>query len=224
MVSLFVIFACRKKSKGTMKTEEKYKDDIAGLIINAAQKRFGIYGVQKTTMREIANDLNISKAALYYYFPDKESLYNEIITREQKEFLRNLEEEIGNLDDPAESLRKYAMGRLSYFRKLLNLSRIRLAYMADLKPLIAESHRNFHEEEKNLIMTILEKGRKEGLFMINDTDRTATLYLDLLRGLRRAYMAVRDPIVIDETEFKEFSERVNDITVIFINGLKCRNK
>ena len=43
------------------------------LIIEASQKRFGIFGVEKTSMREIADDLKLSKASLYYYFPDKES-------------------------------------------------------------------------------------------------------------------------------------------------------
>ena len=44
-------------------------------IIESAQKRFGIFGLMKTTMREIAEDLNMSKGLLYYYFPDKEHLY-----------------------------------------------------------------------------------------------------------------------------------------------------
>ena len=56
------------------------------LIIEAAQKRFGLYGVEKTSMREIANDLKLSKASLYYYFPDKESLYKAVVEKEQKEF------------------------------------------------------------------------------------------------------------------------------------------
>lgn len=39
-------------------------------IIEAAIKRFAHFGVGKTTMTEIGNDLSLSKASLYYYFPD----------------------------------------------------------------------------------------------------------------------------------------------------------
>ena len=35
------------------------------LIIEASQKRFGLFGIEKTSMREIANDLKLSKASLY---------------------------------------------------------------------------------------------------------------------------------------------------------------
>src|SRR5690606_16924398 len=44
------------------------------LIIEAAVRRFGHFGIAKTTMAEIAADLSMSKASLYYYFPDKNHL------------------------------------------------------------------------------------------------------------------------------------------------------
>ena len=62
------------------------------LILDAAQKRFGLYGIEKTSMREIADDLNLSKASLYYYFPDKESLYRAVVEKEQSEFLDRIAE------------------------------------------------------------------------------------------------------------------------------------
>ena len=48
-------------------------------IIQAAIKRFAHFGVSKTTMSEIAADLSLSKASLYYYFPDKLNLYAEVL-------------------------------------------------------------------------------------------------------------------------------------------------
>jgi TetR/AcrR family transcriptional repressor of mexJK operon len=37
-------------------------------ILEAATRRFAHFGMAKTTMSEIAKDLNFSKALLYYYF------------------------------------------------------------------------------------------------------------------------------------------------------------
>jgi len=51
------------------------QDQKREAIIEAALKRFAHFGVAKTTMTEIGNDLAISKASLYYYFPDKINLY-----------------------------------------------------------------------------------------------------------------------------------------------------
>jgi AcrR family transcriptional regulator len=41
--------------------KRKINDNKAELIIQIAQKRFGLYGIEKTSMREIAGDLGISK-------------------------------------------------------------------------------------------------------------------------------------------------------------------
>ena len=51
-------------------------------IIKFAQKRFGQYGFEKTTMNEIASDLNMCKGSLYYYFPDKEHIYLAVAKKE----------------------------------------------------------------------------------------------------------------------------------------------
>lgn len=48
-------------------------------IVNAALKRFGHFGYSKTTMNELADDLQITKANLYYYYPDKMALFVDVI-------------------------------------------------------------------------------------------------------------------------------------------------
>src|SRR5665647_1637870 len=96
------------------------------IIIEASQKRFGVFGVEKTSMREIADDLKLSKASLYYYFPDKETLYKAVVEKEQTEFILKISERISSIYEPEGLLLEYANSRLSYFRTLLNLSRLRL--------------------------------------------------------------------------------------------------
>jgi AcrR family transcriptional regulator len=191
-------------------------------IINAAQKRFGIYGVEKTTMKEIADDLHMSKAALYYYFPDKEDLYAMVVEKEQAEFLKIIEKDFGTSHDPARNLKKYALTRLAYFRKLLSISRIRQTSFGELKPRIATLMIRFREKEKEHIKKVLEEGVKDGQFNIDDPGNTAALFLDLLRGLRSAFIAEKDLLIIDETEYQLLSDKVKEITDIFINGLMCK--
>ena len=50
-------------------------------ILDAAHHRFLHYGYSKTTMNEIAGDLSMSKALLYYYFPDKSQLYVAVMSK-----------------------------------------------------------------------------------------------------------------------------------------------
>lgn len=51
------------------------------MILEAALKRFKRFGLAKTTMDEIAKDLEISKGSLYYYFPDKDRIYIAVVER-----------------------------------------------------------------------------------------------------------------------------------------------
>lgn len=128
------------------------------LIVDVAQKRFGLYGVEKTSMREIADDLKLSKASLYYYFPDKESLYRAVVEKEQVEFILKISERILRIQEPDQLLREYANSRLSYFRTLLNLSRLRFENYSNLKPVFRETIQLFKEKEKEIIIKIFEKG------------------------------------------------------------------
>lgn len=56
-------------------------------IILAARKRFAYYGFSKVTMDEIAADIGMAKASLYYYFPTKVDLFIAVVTEEQDQFI-----------------------------------------------------------------------------------------------------------------------------------------
>ncbi len=51
------------------------------LILEAARKQFIQKGFAATRMQEIADEANINKAMLHYYFRSKEKLYQEIIVQ-----------------------------------------------------------------------------------------------------------------------------------------------
>lgn len=198
------------------------KTDKVQLIIEASQKRFGLFGIEKTSMREIADDLNLSKASLYYYFPDKESLYKAVVEKEQAEFLSNITNRIFNFHEPEQLLLEYSNARLSYFRSLLNLSRIRLEAFSDLKPTFRDTIALFKEKEKEIIKMIFDKGIESGIFFITDTDQTASLYLDLLRGLRVAVVNEKKTLIIEQEEYELLLGKTIAFTKIFIKGLKYR--
>jgi AcrR family transcriptional regulator len=198
------------------------KVDKVNLIIEASQKRFGLFGLEKTSMREIAADLKLSKASLYYYFPDKESLYKAVVEKEQLEFLSSISERMSTIHEAEQLLLEYANSRLSYFRSLLNLSRLRLEAFSDLKPVFRETIQLFREKEKEIIIRIFERGIEDGVFYITDTDQTASLYLDLLKGLRVTIVNDKKTLFIDQEEYDLILNKTISFTKIFIKGLKYR--
>jgi AcrR family transcriptional regulator len=196
--------------------------DKVQMIIEASQRRFGLYGLEKTSMREIADDLNLSKASLYYYFPDKESLYKAVVEKEQAEFIFCISERISSFHEPEQLLLEYANARLSYFRTLLNLSRLRLESYSGIKPVFRETILKFKEKEIEIVKRIFEKGITAGVFYINDTDQTASLYLDLLKGLRIIVINEKKTLFIEQDEYDLLLEKTIEFTNIFIRGIKSK--
>jgi len=198
------------------------KTDKVKMIIEASQKRFGLYGIEKTSMREIASDLKLSKASLYYYFPDKESLYKAVVEKEQNEFIANISERILSIQEPEQLLLEYSGIRLSYFRTLLNLSRLRLEAYTGLKPGFRDTIQIFKEKEKEIIKRIFEKGISTGIFYIENTDQTASLFLDLLKGIRITLVNEKETLFIEQEEYDLLLEKTIAFTNVFIKGLKYK--
>jgi len=205
------------------KAEESFeRRNKVNLIISGAQKRFGLFGVEKTSMQEIANDLKLSKASLYYYFPDKESLYKAVVEKEQVEFLNNITQRILSIEEPEQLLLEYVHTRLSYFRTLLNLSRLRFEAYSDLKPVFRESIKAFNEKEMEIIENIFKKGISSGKFSVKNIEQTASLFLDLLKGLRISVVNDKTMMIIEKEEYDQLLEKTLAFTEIFINGLKIK--
>ena len=72
-------------------------------------------------MDEIAGDVEMGKASLYYYFPTKENLFQEVLMQEQNEFVSEIELVLQNETSAEDKLLQYVDLRLKYFQKLFNL-------------------------------------------------------------------------------------------------------
>lgn len=65
-------------------------------IIRAASKRFARHSLFKTTLDEIARDLRISKASLYYYFESKDQLFYETVRWDGDQFVEEIKSIFNN--------------------------------------------------------------------------------------------------------------------------------
>jgi AcrR family transcriptional regulator len=202
---------------------DKEKPDKTEQIIEAAQKRFGLYGLEKTSMQEIANDIGLSKASLYYYFPDKESIYKAVIEKEQKEFIRKITLKVNSRKDPDKILIEYISARLEYFRTLLNLGRLKHDEFSSIKPVLKDLLDSFSETETGIISGILKAGIENGIFVKMNTSQAAALFLDMIKGLRISVLTSKDLLTIDPEEFDRLHSRTLEFTRIFIKGIK-KNK
>jgi len=90
-----------------MRSENITKDKI----LKTAAELFAEMGYERTSMREIAARCAITKPALYYYFPDKKTLFQEIIETVIKYNERASQEIADSNQSPVEKLYALAFNR-----------------------------------------------------------------------------------------------------------------
>jgi AcrR family transcriptional regulator len=193
-------------------------------ILATARKRFGQFGMDKTTMQELADDIGMSKGSIYYYFPDKQQLYRAVIDREYEEFLALVNVKLKSLNDPAEMLRQYSSLRLQHIGSLSNLSRISNEEMQGLKSLMADKWKIYREKEKEVICAVLKMGISKGLFEKREPTEIANLFLDVLKSLRLSILKHKEFIYLEPEEFETLVRKQELLTEIFINGLRSGKK
>jgi len=64
---------------------EQEKKNIRIRLIHSGKEAFGLYGIKKTSVDELAKNAGISKGAFYNFFPSKEDLYFAIIRHYETE-------------------------------------------------------------------------------------------------------------------------------------------
>jgi Transcriptional regulator len=188
-------------------------------ILKVAQERFGHYGFAKTTMREIASDMAISKATLYYYFPDKESLFKAVIGKEQDDFFYILDHKLTVLQRAEDMLHEFSNVRLGYFKTFLNLSKLRVSDFSTYNIKLGYLSQELATHELEMVTDIMHKGKEDGDFNIDDCSKYAQLFLDLFKGLRIVVSKRKELNYISQEDYDIMEEQMRMFVNIFILGI-----
>jgi AcrR family transcriptional regulator len=177
----------------------KNADKKQHCILDAAQHRFACYGFAKTSMEEIASDIGLSKASLYYYFAAKEDLFLAVIAREQKEFIEQMEKMVGKCDSSKSKLQEYILNQLMLLKKLDNLRILNQQAARELHPILHDVFKAFALEEVRIMQTIVNEGIERAEFFADSAEKTALLLVHILQGLRLKYIKI-NPLHSPDTQ------------------------
>ena len=152
-------------------------------IIEVALKRFSHFGFHKTTMNEIADDLRITKANLYYYYPDKSSLILDAICS-LATHIHNQEKEIvaAYSGDLIGTLKRMLELRACYMRRyyVLHINE-NLDWIKGID--IASTMEKFLQKEIDLIQQLLQTAVDRKELKLSDTRKAAETFVEIQKGL-----------------------------------------
>lgn len=191
-------------------------------IIEAALKRFSHFGINKTTMSEIAEDIAVSKANLYYYFPDKTALVIEVIKHLIAEGMQAYNEILNQSISVLEMLIRFLKIRKDFFEK---------HYLLHITLGFADSHLDMEELEalreyaETKELEILHKTFKKGIDTLElvtfDVKIISQMYFTILKGIAMVSISgISNKDIPDISVFSEIFEKQKIASTIFLNGLR----
>jgi TetR/AcrR family transcriptional regulator len=193
-------------------------------ILEAARKRFAHFGLAKTTMTDIASDIGMSKASLYYYFPDKEHLFTAVIEQEMNSFIERTEALLDAPGSATDKILQYVKDKLVSFQQLINLGKFSFANFDSLKPAFSKLHDDFLRKENKVVEKILVLGVNKKEFTIDNPALTAEVFVSVMRGLRTMIIKQRDSYFLGDEDYATLQKYQEHFTELFLKGITRTNK
>ncbi|RZK21810.1 MAG: TetR/AcrR family transcriptional regulator [Flavobacterium sp.] len=191
-------------------------------IIEGAIKRFIHYGIQKTTMNEIAEDLSVSKPSLYYYFPDKSSLIEGVIEKIFSDYFEAVQKDLYTDITLEERFAIFTDIRFKFFQKyyMLHLSGVTPDASLNSDTLKA-TFMSMKKKNIDMYTDILKRSVEKAEIAEVDLEKTAELYLESMMGITSlCIMHGNKELFPSKKEMKIILEKQHSLSRIFVKGLK----
>jgi AcrR family transcriptional regulator len=195
------------------------KDEIVRTdIINAAEKLFQQFGLRKTTMEDIAKAMGKGKSTLYYYYTNKEEIFDAVVMKEMWEVFDITKNAVENATTAAQKLKAFAIAKIAALSQKSNLYQIVTGEVKERHRCFETAKKEYYQQEVKLVSGILRHGVQAGEFddvIAQDLDVLPIVIVSAFAGLSRD--------LFTHHQFPGIETRVESIVNILVNGLRERH-
>lgn len=192
------------------------KEEKAESILNTAKKMFGRYGLQKTSLDEIARMARVAKATIYNYFGSKDRVYLEVLRREANEIVKKISLSVDQEVLPVNKLIAFARAKFRYMRQAINILNLDRDGIEKVLPNAESIRSKLFDREVDIIRSILEEGVEKDIFRLNNVPLTASAIGYALKGFELNWLVQKSEEQIDH--------HLNELTNIIFYGLMSEKR
>jgi AcrR family transcriptional regulator len=188
-------------------------------ILDAFVRLVSRFGVDKTTMQDVAKETGLSIGTIYSEFKNKEDLIEAYINNTGRMILARyrllLDEEL----PPERLLHRFILGLFENSCRILEDRGLCQFFQGT--DTIKVLHKNFSKREKlnveieKMIEIIITRGVREGVFVIQDIPKTSGLFLKAFEGYWKDLFLYREP--------ERILREVEDMYVFLVEAIRNRN-
>jgi TetR/AcrR family transcriptional regulator len=137
---------------------------IAEGILQAAVRLFARKGYEATSTREIVKAAGVTKPMIYYYFKNKEGLYEAVLTRFLSQFSLRLRAVVDEPREPRDYLVEVVWAHLDYFRENRDFAKFFYAvFFGPDESVLVGSLMNATRQVQDLLIEACQKAVATGL-------------------------------------------------------------
>lgn len=178
------------------------------LMIDVARQLFARFGVQNTTMNDIADAANRGRRTLYTYFKNKEEIYHAVIEKELEHLRRELEIARRVQLPPEDKLINMIYSHLEAMKTVvLRNGTLRADFFRDIWS-VEKARAAFDLHEQHLLEEILLLGVEQGVFTIPHVPTMAYLLQNAIKGMEVPYISGHVRHRAGDNEYQQIRENV----------------
>ena len=183
-------------------------------IVNVADRLFGRFGFQKTSMDEIAKIARKAKGSLYYHFSSKEDLFREVVQKEVDEIKSRLSIVVHDSELSAEGkLRKYVLTRMEVTQHATNYHETIRPGEIDHFEFMDDVRNDFYAWEEEKLILIISKGVERGEFHIElATEVLSQMFIMIMKGLELPFFI--------QGKYDQYLTHIDGMVKILLKGMK----
>jgi len=181
-------------------------------IVNAASDIFSKYGYKKTTMDDIALALGKGKSSIYYYFRNKEEIFQAVLEQEVILLKSKLQKAVNRKKHHKGKLKAYIITRMKGFESMINFyNAVKNEYLSQFE-FIERIRYKYDQEEIAFVQGILEEGVEKGDFNIEDPYLASVAIVTSMKGFEI-------PLYITGKKGQDIEQLVDKLLKMLFSGI-----
>lgn len=162
------------------------KVQVKERIGQAAMECFERYGLEKTTLEDIAKTVGLNKTSLYYYYKNKEDIFIEVAIREGQSFIDTLQKSTLKKKGVENQISFYLESRLNYYTNVLNMNRVSVESLDKILPRFFELYDAMMVQKKAFLTKLLTQAIAHEKLDLTDPENIASVLINFANALKHS--------------------------------------
>lgn len=199
-----------------MSKRELVKEKIG----KAAMLCFEKYGLDKTTLDDIAKSIGLNKASLYYYYKNKEDIFIEVGLKEGEDYIASLQQKALLKKGIENQVWFYMHSRFNYYKNILNMNRVSVETLNKILPRFFELYDALMKKEKKFLTQLVTDAVGNGELTKTKAADIADVLINISDALKHS---TEQKAILKGESNVDYTQSINDmkflVSLIF-KGLK----